>query len=909
MSPALQEMNPIGTSLLFLILVGFSARAAPGIEVEIDFSTCGYRQSGTAIPLVPIRAVVTEGANPDDGARIQAAIDHVAGLEVGPNGFRGAVLLKGKNFNIGTGLVINKTGVVLRGCGTEQTTLKGTSVMREPLIRVVGVNDVKVNPGAQVMDETVAAGAIKLIISDATGFAAGERIFITRPCTAEWIESIGMKRTGIAWKPGSRDIRWERVIVGINGNEIEFDAPITTALEKTFGGGRVEKFSWPGRISNVGIENLKLMSETVAEFGTNEDRPWCGVTMENIENAWVRQVTFAGFPGSAVALEQSAKNITVEDCISEAPQSELGGYRRHTFFTRGEQTLFLRCWAEEGRHDFSVGHGAAGPNTFVACRAERAHDFSGAIESWASGILFDNVSIDGAGLALANRWRENAGAGWSAANSIIWQSNAADFRCFNPPGAWNKAFGTWGLPIGDGGFNREYEFVRPRSLFQAQLAMRLGGGEEPVEHLGPIGRDYPGATNPKPAQVEEFLALSNAPAPTLKETIQAAARRDPLWDESRDAMAGAVVDPEVQRKPKPAKKRPMAIRQGSLQIGDLPLRGKRFTPIWWRGNTRPAEAPAFGPAITRFVPGKIGTGYTDDLVEVADEMVRTGKVILEHHHGLWYDRRRDDHTRVRRSNGNVIPPFYEMPFARSGEGLAWDGLSKYDLTRFNPWYWNRLSAFAELCDERELVLLHQHYFQHNILEAGAHWADYPWRSANNINDTAFPEPPPYAGDKRIFQAHLFYDVSHPQRRDLHRGYIRQCLANTADNSHVIHSTGAEFTGPLAFVEFWIDTCLEWERETGRDAVLSLSCTKDVQDAILEDPIRSSAISVIDIRYWWYGADGTLYAPPGGKNLSPRQHQRQIKPEKPSEESKKRAVAEYRERYPDKAVFVNGEPAE
>ena len=87
----------------------------------------------------------------------------------------------------------------------------------------------------------------------------------------------------------------------------------------------------------------------------------------------------------------------------------------------------------------------------------------------------------------------------------------------------------------------------------------------------------------------------------------------------------------------------------------------------------------------------------------------------------------------------------------------WD-LSRYDLTRYNPWYWRRLGEFADICDQRGLVLFHQNYFQHNILEAGAHWADFPWRPANNINETGFPEPPLYAGDKRIFMAEQFYDV-------------------------------------------------------------------------------------------------------------------------------------------------------
>ena len=132
---------------------------------------------------------------------------------------------------------------------------------------------------------------------------------------------------------------------------------------------------------------------------------------------------------------------------------------------------------------------------------------------------------------------------------------------------------------------------------------------------------------------------------------------------------------------------------------------------------------------------------------------------------------------VRRADGDVVPPFYEQPFARTGKGKAWDGLSRYDLTKFNPWYGNRLRKFAELGERHGLVLFHHNYFQHNVLEAGAHWADSPWRPANNVNDTVLPEPPLYIGDKRIFLAHQFYYGSNPQLRHSPDNAI--CRANNA----------------------------------------------------------------------------------------------------------------------------------
>jgi hypothetical protein len=281
-------------------------------------------------------------------------------------------------------------------------------------------------------------------------------------------------------------------------------------------------------------------------------------------------------------------------------------------------------------------------------------------------------------------------------------------------------------------------------------------------------------------------------------------------------------------------------------------------------------------------------------------------VAIDHNYGLWYERRRDDHERIRRIDGDVWPPFYELPFARSGQGTAWDGLSKYDLSKYNTWYWFRLKQFADLADQKGLVLLHQNYFQHNIIEAGAHWADSPWRSANNINNTGFPEPPPYAGDKRIFMGEQFYDETNSVRRPLHQAFIRKCLDNFSDNTGVIQLISAEFTGPFHFVKFWLQTIKQWETETGKKEIIGLSTTKDVQDSILADPSLASIVDVIDIRYWAYRSDGTAYEPRGGQSLAPRQHARLIKVGKRSFEQTYRAVREYRQKFPDKAVIYSGD---
>src|SRR5688572_14326590 len=82
------------------------------------------------------------------------------------------------------------------------------------------------------------------------------------------------------------------------------------------------------------------------------------------------------------------------------------------------------------------------------------------------------------------------------------------------------------------------------------------------------------------------------------------------------------------------------------------------------------------------------------------------------------------------------------------------------------------------------------------------------------------------------------------RKKLHTAYIRKCLSAFKDNSSVIQLVSAEYTGPLHFVQFWLNVIKDWEKETGKKELIGLSTTKDVQDAILADPQREGIVDVI-----------------------------------------------------------------
>jgi len=872
-----------------------------------DFSYCGYMASEKVIPNVPVKVVVPVKKG-DATLRIQSALDYVASLPADKDGIRGAVLLEKGKYDVLGSLLIRKSGIVLRGSGN---TLEGTVLVaggkdRATFIRVLGTPNKRVDSWTKITNAYVPVNAAEIKVADAGKFKAGDMVMIHRPTTLAWIQKLGTESFGgglsaLGWHAGDRETNWDRKVVAVNGDAITLDVPLTTALDTTYGGGSIAAYQWPGRIEQVGIENLQMRSYYDEAKPKDEDHRWMAITIENTSDAWVRQVVFKHFAGSAVNVLETSRRVTVEDCKSLSPTSEIGGQRRFTFTTTGQQTLFQRLYSEYGYHDYSVGYCAPGPNAFVQCDSWQSVGFSGAIDSWASGVLFDVVNIDNNRLSYANRGQDGQGAGWSAANSVFWNCTAAIVDCPKPPTAQNWAFATWAQFQGDGYWSDSNNSITPRSFYYAQLADRLGK-EKAMELAQIFPLNTSASSSPTVDEAQRLIEQYKKPQLHLSDWIDQAAKRTAIPVSASGAKTIDEIGVKEPAAPKMAA--PMAVVNGVIVRGNAVLTGRHYDSPWWNGNVRPGGVREAKPSVTRYVPGRTGTGWTDDLDSMTNKMVNQHVLTYEHNYGLWYDRRRDDHERIRRMDGDVWPPFYELPFARSGESSGWDGLSKYDLTKYNPWYWGRLKKFADLADEKGLVLIHQNYFQHNIIEAGAHYADFPWRTANNINNTSFPEPVPFAGDKRIFMAEQFYNEKDPALTKLHIAFVRQCLDNFKDNTGVIQLIGEEFTGPLHFVQFWVDNIKQWETDNKHKEIIGLSTTKDVQDAILADAERASVINVIDIKYWHYQADGTTYAPVGGQSLAPRQHERILKPKATSFEQVYRAVHEYRTKFPDKAVIYS-----
>ena len=868
-------------------------------EVPMDYSYCGYHRSEQPIPSVRV-ATYVQPSGQDDAQTLQAAIDWLSQQKPDKQtGLRGAILLGEGTFIISEPIRIRTSGVILRGCGRDKTILRKTGYDRGALIYIEGTHDIVTKDTFEVSD--VKAGAITLPVARNTRLSANSRIIIHRPSTAAWIASLdclsfgGGKRMGYwAWHPGDIDLRWNRQIMAVNGSDITIDAPITTTIENRWGGAQAIVYEHKGLIHECGVENMTLESDYNRALPMDENHCWDGVYVADAEDCWVRTVNFRHFAGSAVVLQKSAQQITVEDCQSLQPISEIGGFRRRTFLTFGQKTLFQRCYSEHGINDFAVGHTAAGPNAFVQCDSYESFGPSGAISSWAPGILFDIVNIDGNDIVFKNWELEKFGAGWSTANSTMWQSTASGLFCYSPDTLnRNYSRGCWGQVMGNGEYTEMNEHVKPYSLYAAQLEKRLG--RDVTAQCRVLERNTNASSSPTIEEAIQMAKEALKPRTTLQQWIDGAQFEGDITSKTSKFKM-------TSKTSKTSKTNYTITNAWLTQDGHVLVGGKHQTP-WWNGRTTDAAMAKAKYALTRFVPGQEGKGGTDRIDSVIIEMQRSHTLLFSQNYGLWTDRRRDDHERIRRKNGDAWAPFYEQPFARTGKELAWDGMSKYDLTQLNKWYFWRLQQFAKKTEPIGILLKNQHYFQHNILEAGAHWVDCPWRTANNINQTPFLEPVNFTGDKRIFTATLFYDINNPTLRELHRQYIRQSLDAFKGQPNVIHSIGEEFTGPLHFVQFWLDVVGEWEKENG-PVLVDLAVNKDVQDAILEDPVRSKIVDIIDIEQWFYHNKGE-YAPQGGVNMAQRQYMRKIKTGSARFEDVYRAVSEYRAKY-NKAVIYSAQ---
>ncbi|MFC1490399.1 hypothetical protein ACFL6K_04245 [Candidatus Latescibacterota bacterium] len=506
---ASSEDGPNYTSMVYPGIDGKLVYAPDSLgNIIPDFSSAGYGGGGVMLPIVQNKVTIW-GVEGDASPVIQAAIDSVSAMPLDENGFRGAVLLRAGYYDLHSTITINASGVVLRGQGQDDlgTILTGRGKQRGSMnsagmIHVYGESGMvpDEDTAQKIVGDYVPVGTWTFTVERARGFKVGDKVILRRVGNEEWISEIGMdgadgNRT--RWRPFT--ISYDRIITAIDGNDITLDAPLMCAIEEQWGGGDIVKYEDTGRIENVGIENLRAVSDFdqgvrtnrytnidrdpyIAEEYYSDENHWGNfIRINSAKNCWVRDITALHFVSSLVIVEKDAKWVTIQDCANLEPVSMRSGARRRAFCLDGQLTLCQRCTSDKGRHSFVTDWDeAAGPNVFLDCVATRSYGSSEPHNSWVTGELHDNVE----GPQGVRFWKDFI-IGWAGANTVFWNCEG-EFRIQSPPTAENYTFGHIGVNATalnysfidnskpDGYMESLDRHVTPRSLYLKQLEDRLG---------------------------------------------------------------------------------------------------------------------------------------------------------------------------------------------------------------------------------------------------------------------------------------------------------------------------------------------------------------------------------------------------------------------------------------------------
>ncbi len=128
--------------------------------------------------------------------------------------------------------------------------------------------------------------------------------------------------------------------------------------------------------------------------------------------------------------------------------------------------------------------------------------------------------------------------------------------------------------------------------------------------------------------------------------------------------------------------------------------------------------------------------------------------------------------------------FNPMPFQRSGQGVASDGKSKFDLTRFNQAYFDRIRQRIVDAGKKDIYVSVMLFNGWSVETIGAYnlnnpWNGHPFNKSNNINDIDGDSN----GDKGGREVHT---LQMPAITDIQRAYVRKIIDTVNDLDNVLY---------------------------------------------------------------------------------------------------------------------------
>jgi len=465
-----------------------------GTEPQLpDFSYAGYHFSESELPDVSLWKVfnVTDyGAKPDDkiydDGGIQAAIN-AAQSSAGP-----AVVFfpKGKfvvspDNDINKKIRISRSNIVLKGSGRGTG---GTEIFMDKMRPNVNYFLFEFKPSSvsssviTTISKAVKRETFWVDVADASKLSAGQYVYINHSSKEFRDNHFGSLQLSPDWQQTMAIYEIHR-IEEIQGNRVRFKNPVHANIPMVSTPFEIRTINL---ISEVGVEDILFTSNWVnypETFSHHKDSihdyGWNALLLNNVRDAWVRNCTFSSWSQAFFvwhSIAVTADNITmsgkqghfsfstkrsygflVKDCEDESGQAHGLG----TSYS-AENTVYLRCKMKAGQ---SIDcHGGLPFATLI-------DDVDGGMFHGNGGAL--NAYPQHARYMVFWNFRYNA----SAHNYDFWVVDKGTNPTYAQPylagfqSGVNVTFKNHGLNELQG------QMVCPRSLFEAQLNLRLAGSQ------------------------------------------------------------------------------------------------------------------------------------------------------------------------------------------------------------------------------------------------------------------------------------------------------------------------------------------------------------------------------------------------------------------------------------------------
>jgi hypothetical protein len=310
--------------------------------------------------------------------------------------------------------------------------------------------------------------------------------------TAEWIHFMGMD-TGREsqprdWIRAGSVIRTDRVVESVDGDRITLDVPLSDALDSKFTAASLVHYSFPGRITEVGVEGLRITASF--EHVPVTDPQYPTLRMDAVEDGWARDLEIQDTQ-NGIVIGPGAKRITLTNARIAHFAAPAGVEAPTDFTLEGTQILLDRCSTTgQGAWPVVTKSQAIGPLVVLNFTAD--HGGIAPHQAWATGLLVDGGKFSGGterrpGVGFSDCANGGSGHCWRTGWAVAWNVSSPFLLVQQPTGAMNWCIGCIGAPVTightpNGIFDSLGTMVHPSSLYLQQLRDRLGW--EAVRNIG-----------------------------------------------------------------------------------------------------------------------------------------------------------------------------------------------------------------------------------------------------------------------------------------------------------------------------------------------------------------------------------------------------------------------------------------